>query len=88
MRHTIGAKAKDVTFQEEHPLIVPCSQKGCKGNAELALAVREGSNEKSYVRDLHDNDPTGAGLWPHDAIAVAVYICRKCLGVTARMNQA
>ena len=55
-----------------------------------------------YVCGLHDNVPpprgggfmeelplnVSYGLWPHDAMAVAVYLCRGCLQATAHFNQA
>lgn len=54
-----------------------------------------------YVCGLHHNVPPprgggfmeelplneSFGLWPHDAVAVAVYLCRACLQATAHFNQ-
>ena len=31
--------------------------------------------------------PDGEGYWLHDACAVAVYFCKKCLNTTALYNQ-
>ena len=81
----------EMTFQDEWPETVPCATKDCGAMAELAITVAENQTEDCPVYTLHDNDftrPDGEGFWPHDYISVAVYICRKCGKLTARMNQA
>ena len=90
MKTTIGEQARSKSWQVEFPATVKCSKKGCKGEARIAFVAYEGMSDddkKEFVCHLHLNEGEG-GYWPHDAIAVAVYLCRKCLGATALFNQA
>lgn len=43
----------------------------CGGEGRIVLVAYEGKG----------------GFWPHDAIAVAVYFCKKCLKPIAIFNQ-
>ncbi len=48
--------------------------------------VDEIGDEDSFIHDLHENKPDE--MWVHDVVAVAVYLCKKCLKPVAIMNQA
>lgn len=74
------------TYQNPFPEWVNCAY--CKGETRFAFTAIEDSKEEEYVCDMHQNDPKGKGYWLHDACAVAVYFCKKCLKPTAEYNQA
>lgn len=79
----LGKKGVTFSHQDDFPETTECT---CGGNAEIAFVAYEGCKEQAFVCDLHTN-PEGGDLWPHDAIAVAVYICTKCLKPVAVLNQ-
>ena len=76
-----GKKGCQHSWQDEFPEDITCS---CLGTAHIAFVAIE-QDEKEYVCN---NRPEDAELWPHDAIAVAVYICGLCMKPTSKMNQA
>ena len=86
MQTAIGKEGKNLTWQNEFPLKTQCSN--CHNMAELAMTIMEDGSDNESVFALNVNDPHDEGLWPHDSIAIANYICRKCLKVTSLMNQA
>ena len=64
----------------------------CGGNARLAFVCDEGREEMSaeklpFVCRIHKNKGKGA-YWPHDCIAVAIYICQECFEYLSVGNQA
>lgn len=79
----IGPKGCVFSHQDEFPEKTACV---CGAEGRIAFVAYEGSKEESYVRDLHESTEA-RGLWPHDVIAVAVYLCKKCLKPTAIFNQ-
>jgi hypothetical protein len=86
----LGESGLESSYQENFPRTTPCCR--CGGEARIGFVAMEGFSDsqtpREYVADLHDNDPDGDGFWLHDACAVAVYFCRKCLETTALYNQA
>ena len=84
----IGKNAKVLSWQKEWPNTTKCSNNKCDGEAELAIACQEDKTSKKYVSNMHKNNPKGKELWPHDSVAIANYICRKCFSVTSKINQA
>jgi len=87
MEAVIGKKGKTLSHQGDFPEATLCL---CGGVSEIAFVAYEGSEEEQYVHNLsvaEFSDETG-NLWPHDAIAVAIYICRKCMKPVAILNQA
>lgn len=80
-----GVSGCKLTWQEDFPEKMQCSH--CGGSADIAIAVREisVSDMKNPVCSLYGRE---SGKWPHDFIAIAVYLCRKCLEPTALFNQA
>ncbi|RLF67437.1 MAG: hypothetical protein DRN26_02415 [Thermoplasmata archaeon] len=86
MKVTIGEEGCQHTWQKYFPEETSCVH--CDGKAHIGFVAHEGAGEPSYVCNLHKNDPNGEGYWLHDACAVAVYFCRKCLKPTALYNQA
>lgn len=82
MRVIKGKEGCEHSWQDEFPTVVSC---GCGGIAYIAFVAIEESGEKDGY--ICDNRPEDANLWPHDAIAVAVYICEKCMKTTSLMNQ-
>lgn len=87
MKVELGQKALSNSWQEEFQETSKCK---CGGEARIAFVAHEmGSEDKTeFVYSMHKNDPNDEGLWPHDAIAIAVYLCKECLEPTAIFNQA
>lgn len=79
----IGEKGLTFSHQQDFPKTATCI---CGGEGRIAFVAKELSGEEKYVCDLLKNEVPG-GLWPHDAIAVAVYFCKKCLKPIAIFNQ-
>ena len=80
-----GEEGLEYSHQEEFPETPKCS---CGGDGRIAFVVYEpmvGGFNISYVRDDHDNEP--GSMWVHDAVAVAIYFCKKCSEPIALYNQ-
>ena len=87
MRVIKGKEGCSHTWQDEFPEDITC---GCLGTAHIAFVAIEEGGVKSEDEEggfVCNNRPEDAEMWPHDAIAVAVYICRLCMKPTSRMNQ-
>lgn len=92
MKVEIGNKATSKSWQKEFPEDTKCCK--CGGISRIAFVAHEGfdvddkpvfpRNFEQYVCDLNKET---TGYWPHDCIAVAVYLCRDCLAPTAIFNQ-
>lgn len=80
----IGEKGLTQTWQTEFPKTMKCHK--CKGEARIMFVGLE-NKEKIYITSLHENKGKG-GFWVHDAIAVAVYLCKECFEPNAILNQA
>ncbi len=80
-----GKEGLNNSWQKEFPSEAICV---CGGEARIAFVACEepGQPVGSYVCDLHENKGKG-GFWPHDAIAVAIYLCKECLKPAAIFNQ-
>jgi predicted RNA-binding Zn-ribbon protein involved in translation (DUF1610 family) len=78
----LGKRGLGLSWQDDFPEKTKCNR--CSLYAKIAFVVME-HNEDKYVSSLREN---GDSIWPHDAIAVAVYICPKCGEAIARWNQA
>lgn len=88
MKTYLGKAGLTKTWQSEFPETMDC--KDCGGSARIAFVATENEapKDEALVCDLYSNDPGGEGYWPHDAIAVAVYFCTKCLKSVSSFNQA
>lgn len=88
MKFTLGEKGLNKTWQAPFPKEIGCLH--CGGTGRIAFVAHEGMNENleynEYVCSLHPNEPPH-GYWPHDCIAVAVYLCKDCLEPIALFNQ-
>jgi hypothetical protein len=84
----LGDSGLGMTYQDDFPQTTPCCR--CGGESRIAFVAIEGNSapESEHVCDVHPNDPDGEGFWLHDACAVAIYFCKKCLEPTALYNQA
>lgn len=81
-------KVRQLSFQDEFPKTTKCR---CGGESRLAFVAHEMDENSEqeggkFVCQLYDNKPNV--MWLHDACAVAVYFCEKCLEPTALYNQA
>ena len=79
-----GKTGLDATWQEPFGENIAC--KKCGGNARIMFVAFE-EKEKEYIASIHENMKDDK-YWPHDAIAVAVYLCEKCFEPNAEINQA
>ena len=84
-----GNTGLNKTWQDDFLKNIQC--KKCGANARIMFVVIENENERSqaggFVCGLHENMKDGK-YWPHDVIAVAVYLCEKCFESNAEINQA
>ena len=85
MKVELGDKGLDKSFQKEFPKETKCGY--CGGDARIAFVAHEQNNKGAFICEMYHNDPKGEGYWFHDACAVAVYLCKKCLKPTALANQ-
>ena len=89
----VGKKGLSLTWQENFPEHADCPYCGGKETADIAVVIAE-DVEDEYICGLHDNDfdkwdeSDDPGYWVHDACAIAVYFCRRCLKTVAETNQA
>ena len=81
----IGKKGVTFSHQQDFLDVEACE---CGGTADLGFVAYEETKEDSHICDLFENKPELKTLWLHDAVAVAVYFCHKCLKPTAKFNQA
>jgi len=88
MKTYLGESGLDKSWQSDFEKEVKCVH--CDGVARIAfVGMEEPGSLPPHVCDLHSNKGgEGGNFWVHDSIAVGVYLCKKCLGVTAIMNQA
>ena len=83
MRVIKNEEGLEYSWQDKFPASTRCS---CGGQGKIAfVAIEDGEENDGYVCDFRPED---TDLWPHDAIAVAVYICKKCMNTISKMNQA
>ena len=82
MKVTIGNDGIKNTYQEDFRTTIHCE---CGHEAHLAFVAIE-DTEDAWVSSLHKNRQDG--FWPHDAIAVAVYLCQGCFVTQSKVNQA
>ena len=80
-----GEKSCKYSWQEDFPTTLSCD---CRGTCHLAFVAIEEPGKKEEDGWICDSRPEDAELWPHDAIAVAVYICKNCMKTRSIMNQA
>lgn len=93
MTVTLGAAGLTNSWQRKFPTSTKCCQ--CGGKARIGFVASEGhtpgapdfKDGAAFVADLHPNLCEDGGFWLHDACAVAVYFCKKCLNPTALYNQ-
>lgn len=86
MEVVYGESGLDLSHQDKFPLTATCI---CGGEGRIAFVAHErtakDSEGVSYICDMHNNEK--GNMWVHDAVAVAVYLCRKCLKPIAICNQ-
>lgn len=90
MQVTLGKKGLVKSYQKRFTPETNCVH--CSGKARIGFVAHEfderSAGESDYVCGLHKNKPQKNSYWLHDACAVAVYFCKKCLDTTAIYNQA
>ncbi|MFH2062480.1 MAG: hypothetical protein ABIJ43_05845 [Candidatus Beckwithbacteria bacterium] len=80
----LGETGLDRTWQESFKPTTECK---CGGEARIMFVAIEETREGDFVCNLRDNGGEG-DFWPHDAIACAVYLCKKCFEPITIINQA
>ena len=83
-------KTRKITFQNDFPETTSCCR--CGAESRMGFVAHEFDEPISqeggkFLCDLYEN-PSNEGYWLHDACAVAVYFCTKCLEPTSLYNQA
>lgn len=75
------------SWQGPFPDVTECCR--CGSPARIAISVSERLNPKDTSdRLLYKAHPNKEhAMWPHDAIAIAIYLCMECLEPTALFNQ-
>ena len=90
MKFYLGEEGLNQTWQEPFPASVKCHK--CKSNARIMfVGLEDKDTEKGkFVCDLtrERESKKDKNLWPHDAIAIAVYLCEECFEPNALINQA
>lgn len=81
----IGRGKNTITEQVDWPESIKCSR--CKGVADLMMVVHD---PRGKVSDMSPerNFRTGKPIWPHDSMAIAIYVCQEDGEIEARWNQA
>lgn len=83
-------ETRKISFQQNFPYVTKCCR--CGKRARLGFVAHEFDEKPiqkggKYVAQVWETNPPKQ-LWLHDAVAVAVYFCEKCLEPTAFYNQA
>lgn len=85
-----GEEALDATWQDEFKPTMKCHK--CKGTCRIMFTAMEDADIKKgdFICEMYENTggTKGGKYWPHDVIAVAVYLCEKCFEPNAQINQA
>ncbi len=68
---------KKGTFQAPFLEKLKCA---CSGEMVPIVQIRDEGN-------IAKNKPKDAELWPHDRMAIVLYMCKKCLKIRAEWNQ-
>ena len=76
----IEERGKEITYQQAFLLKSSCSK--CERDTHLMMLI---DDDESLIAG--QNPPTKKGIWPHDAMAIALYFCCSCGVITARWNQ-
>ena len=86
MRVYLGKSGLQESFQDEFAETTKCHK--CHRKAKIMFVVSEFEVAKNHVADLYETTGIKGGLWVHDAIACASYLCPWCFEVTSILNQA
>ena len=71
------------SYQDSFPQSTLCH--ACKENTVPMIVI---SDSEGLISDQRDCIEVYDGIWPHDSMSIAIYICRKCGELTALWNQA
>lgn len=84
MKIYLGETGLDKSWQSPFLSLTQCHK--CGGEARIMFVGQE-KGDKNYVCNIRKNGGEG-DYWPHDSIAVAVYLCKDCFEPIAVINQA
>lgn len=86
MKIYLGANGLKNSWQKPFESTNKCSK--CNGESRIMFVTQEEREGRGdYICDIRKNGGQG-NYWPHDAIAVAVYLCKDCFNADAIINQA
>ena len=71
--------AREMTWQDPFDTTLKCSK--CGKKAKLMMLI---DDDEGIVCDERPND---VKIWPHDCLAIALYLCTECGELTAVWNQ-
>jgi len=71
---------KKMTYQAEFPETVKCCC--CKKETVLMMLI---DDDEGLI--CHYRPKIVTGVWPHDCLAIALYLCTDCGEITALWNQ-
>lgn len=87
MKIYLGETGLNKTWQTPFDKQTKCIH--CGGKSRIAfVGIEENEKKGNYICDLRKTTGKEGGLWLHDAMACAVYLCENCLEATAIINQA
>ena len=72
--------SEQMTYQAPFEIGLVCPD--CKGEARLIALVED---DEGLV--CKQDRPKGVKVWPHDAMAIALYLCTSCGKMIAKWNQ-
>ena len=87
MKIYIGEKGLKQSWQDSFPKIVKCHKCGSEARIMFVGQEHYPEDKGKFICELRKNGGEGA-YWVHDAIAVAVYLCKKCFEPNIILNQA
>lgn len=74
---------KEVTFQDQYPEVVKCTE--CKCDSKPLMVI---DDSKGELANLDIKRINGKPIWPHDSCSFVLYMCTDCGNVNAEWNQA
>ena len=78
-RSKMAGSVGKLTYQLPFALAKDCPK--CKSNAKLIMLIQDDERLVASQR------PTAVKVWPHDCMAVALYLCTECGEMIADWNQ-
>lgn len=86
MKVLLGKKGLENSWQAPFKKTIKCN--ACKkGKGRIMFVAFEEAGDTEFVSGIRKNGGEG-DFWVHDAVAIALYLCKDCFKVSAVLNQA